>query len=246
MVVARFVEDVRTLATPHVRHFPDGRTSLVLRVTGANADLTIMGPRTRASFKNVSNLTRAISVRLKPGWAAALGISACEAANGYIKLRDVWGRAGDELCERMVEATTTAKLIEDVSNAIAARAAFESASAWIARRAARMLQSAEPLRVEEVASHLGVTSRHLRRAFLENVGIAPKDFARSVRLQRVLHLTATTTDWPRIASAAGYYDQAHLIGDFRDLVGITPAAFVNLRETQSPPSGSDFQTPISS
>jgi hypothetical protein len=24
----------------------------------------------------------------------------------------------------------------------------------------------------------------------------------------------------------GYYDQAHLIGDFRDLVGITPAAFV--------------------
>ncbi len=244
-MVARFVEDVRMLATPHVRHFPDGRTSLILRVTGANADLTIMGPRTRASFKNVSDLTRAISVRLKPGWTAALGISARDAANGYIKLRDVWGRAGDELCERMVAATTTAQLIEDVSNAIAARAAFEPASAWIARRAARMLET-EPLRVEEVASHFGVTSRHLRRAFLENVGIAPKDFARSVRLQRVLQLTATTTDWPRIASAAGYYDQAHLIGDFRDLVGITPAAFVNQRADQSPPSGSDFQTPASS
>src|SRR5258708_24179153 len=31
---------------------------------------------------------------------------------------------------------------------------------------------------------LGVTARHLRRAFTENVGIGPKEFARTVRLQR--------------------------------------------------------------
>ena len=77
-----------------------------------------------------------------------------------------------------------------------------------------------------LAERLGVTARHLRRAFVENIGIAPKDFARSVRLQRAVHMAATSRDWARIAVDAGYYDQSHLIADFRDLVGITPGAFL--------------------
>lgn len=76
-----------------------------------------------------------------------------------------------------------------------------------------------------VAEQLGVTGRHLRRAFTENVGIGPKEFARTVRLQRAMTMAATSRDWARIAADAGYYDQAHLIGDFRQLVGLTPAVF---------------------
>ena len=36
-------------------------------------------------------------------------------------------------------------------------------------------------------------------------------------------------DWAAIARSAGYYDQAHLIGDFRDLVGLTPVAYLERR-----------------
>ncbi len=80
--------------------------------------------------------------------------------------------------------------------------------------------------MESVASHLGVTARHLRRAFTESVGIGPKEFARTVRLQRAVRRAATSKDWARIAVDAGYYDQAHLIADFRQLVGLTPGAFL--------------------
>src|SRR5258708_8290071 len=74
---------------------------------------------------------------------------------------------------------------------------------------------------------LGVTARHLRRAFTESVGIGPKEFARTVRLQRAVQTAAATSnDWGQIAADAGYYDQAHLISDFRELVGLTPGAFV--------------------
>ena len=71
--------------------------------------------------------------------------------------------------------------------------------------------------VDGMAERLGVTTRHLHRAFVENIGVGPKEFARSVRLQRALRLAATSRDWGRIASDAGYYDQSHLIADFRDL-----------------------------
>jgi transcriptional regulator GlxA family with amidase domain len=88
------------------------------------------------------------------------------------------------------------------------------------------LLEGDQIRVESVANRLGVTSRHLRRAFTETIGIAPKHFARSVRLQRALRMVAASNDWSRVATDAGYYDQAHLIADFRELLGLTPGAFV--------------------
>lgn len=84
-------------------------------------------------------------------------------------------------------------------------------------------------RVEAVATRLGVTARHLRRAFTEAVGVGPKEFARSARLRRALSHTTTSPDWGRIARDAGYYDQAHLVGEFRELMGVTPAAYVKSR-----------------
>jgi AraC-like DNA-binding protein len=38
-------------------------------------------------------------------------------------------------------------------------------------------------------------------------------------------MAATSCDWARIAADAGYHDQAHLIADFRQLIGLTPGAF---------------------
>jgi AraC-like DNA-binding protein len=117
--------------------------------------------------------------------------------------------------------------------AVRTRQTLEPASARLARRAVRLLEGGE-VRVESVAERLGVTSRHLRRAFTESVGIGPKEFARTVRLQRAVRTaTSTSNDWGRIAADAGYYDQAHLIADFRELVGLTPGAFVKRRDDRA-------------
>ena len=84
--------------------------------------------------------------------------------------------------------------------------------------------------MESVAERLGVTARHLRRAFSEHIGIGPKEFARTVRLQRAVRMAESSkADWVRIATDAGYYDQAPLIADFRELLGLTPGAFQRRR-----------------
>jgi AraC-like DNA-binding protein len=233
--LSRFVEDVRVIEpvagrSSNVDRLPDGRTTLVLRATadGQGGDLTVAGPRTRALFKDASGIARAVILQFKPGWSVPLlGVAANELTDRFIKLESIWGHAGGELCLELLAARNLPEVIERLSRAIAVRAdrAFESASARLARRAVRMLER-EEVRVESVAKQLGVTARHLRRAFTESIGIGPKDFARAVRLQRAVRRLATSSDWVRIAADSGYYDQAHLIAEFRNLVGLTPGAFL--------------------
>lgn len=84
----------------------------------------------------------------------------------------------------------------------------------------------EPWRgVAAIAEDLGSSTRSLERAFLDRVGCAPKTFARIARFQRALALRETYPQWrwARVAVESGYYDQAHLIADFRQFSGMTPA-----------------------
>jgi AraC-like DNA-binding protein len=236
--LSRFVEDVQVVVpvaaeSLPLERLPDGRTTLVIRaiMEGRQGDVTVAGPRTRALFKNATGVARAVIVQFKPGWSTPLlGVAANALTDRIVPLEDLWGRAGGDLCEELLSARSVPEAFDRLSHAIALRTqqTHEPGSARLARRAVRLLETDE-VRVDDAAKRLGVTTRHLRRAFVENIGIGPKDFARTVRLQRAVLGAATSKDWGRIAGEAGYYDQAHLIADFRDLIGLTPGAFVKSR-----------------
>ena len=75
-----------------------------------------------------------------------------------------------------------------------------------------------------LASETGLSARSLQRLFARDVGIAPKLLARIVRFQ---HVFAAVREEPasfsRVALECGYYDQPHLIRDFREFAGDAPA-----------------------
>ncbi|WP_437954713.1 helix-turn-helix transcriptional regulator [Sorangium sp. So ce119] len=202
--------------------------------------MCVAGPRTRALFKDATGVARAVMLQFKPGWSAPLlGVAANALTDRIVPLEEIWGRPGSDLCQELLAARGLPEVLDRLSHAIDLRThqASEPASARLARRAVRLLEGDE-VRVESVAERLGVTARHLRRAFTESVGIGPKDFARSVRLQRAVRRAATSKDWAHIAVDAGYYDQAHLIADFRELVGLTPGAFLKRAGDRGARSGS--------
>ena len=231
--LSRFVENVRAVAPSdggvhRVDMLPDGRTALVFRVIArGRGDLVVVGPRTRALLKESSGFEQALMLQFKPGWSSPLlGVAANELTDRLLTLEDVWGHAGRELCADLLAASSVPDMLDRFARAFASRAdhTFEPTSARLARGAVRLMEG-EEVRVERVADRLGVTSRHLRRAFAENIGIGPKEFSRTVRLQRAVKMASSARDWGRIALDAGYYDQAHLIADFHDLVGLSPGAF---------------------
>lgn len=92
---------------------------------------------------------------------------------------------------------------------------------------ARILAGGGRVRVDALARELRLGHRSLERAFRREVGLPPKLFARIVRFQGVIAAAerARRLDWAGLAPGCGYFDQAHLIRDFRHFAGRSPGAW---------------------
>lgn len=80
----------------------------------------------------------------------------------------------------------------------------------------------------EVADKSCLSLRQFERKFKSAVGISPKMFSRIIRFQYV-HDYLKASDYTGLLSAAvdcGYYDQAHLIKDFKAFSGNVPSDFL--------------------
>ena len=83
--------------------------------------------------------------------------------------------------------------------------------------------------VAALADELGCSRRYLNAGFRSHVGITPKLLARILRFQRAVGLMDQPLSWAEISLACGYYDQAHLIRDFKQFTGSAPGEFARRR-----------------
>jgi AraC-like DNA-binding protein len=93
-----------------------------------------------------------------------------------------------------------------------------------------------PRRAEALANEAGLSLRTMQRLFYDYVGVSPKWLLRRYRLQEAAWHLAQGDDIQLAALAAdlGYFDQAHLVRDFKCLFGCAPAQY---RKRQSRPCG---------
>jgi transcriptional regulator GlxA family with amidase domain len=91
-----------------------------------------------------------------------------------------------------------------------------------------ILRTHGSVQIDALAAALGMNARGLQRRFEGWVGLTPKTLARLARFQHVFHALQLGDDaWAGIAVRCGYYDQSHLLRDFRDFAGESPAALLS-------------------
>jgi AraC-like DNA-binding protein len=208
---------------------PDGGASLVVRVfEGGAYDAGVRGPRTRAHYKVAAALPLMVRVLFRPGGAYPFfGVPMDALADAMAPLDLLWQgqeRAfrDDLLAAHAAKRDVTAVIARHLVARMRTRP-FEPVGAIAARAAVGLLAQGESL--DNVARTVGVSRRHLRRAFSATVGLNPKTYARIARFQRALAMGQQNPGrWADVARAAGYFDQSHLTADFRDLALVAPAS----------------------
>jgi AraC family transcriptional regulator len=84
----------------------------------------------------------------------------------------------------------------------------------------------EDLRVEELASHLGMSTPYFARSFRSSAGLAPHAYVMRRRLLRAQELLANTDlSLIDIALATGFADQNHFSRRFHQMMGVPPRTY---------------------
>ncbi len=88
-----------------------------------------------------------------------------------------------------------------------------------------LLKLSGNLTVEEAASLACLSIKQFERKCKERIGMSPKAFSRILRFSKAyrLHESCPHLLWTEIAHAVGYYDQMHMIKDFKVFAGVNPS-----------------------
>jgi AraC-like DNA-binding protein len=149
-----------------------------------------------------------------------------EVANQLIDAEGIWGKWVPELLERVAQERTTELRASRLLELLHARLA--NSPETVAEQILALAVSRRGGSVRELADASGYSERQLRRIFLDHVGVGPKEFGRMTRAIAALRgLAAAPSSWSQYATDHGYYDQAHLIDEFREVVGQTPKRFLD-------------------
>ena len=212
----------RLEAAGHVEGFrvlPDGCVDILFHSAPGRAPvLQLVGTMTRYQCFSLPAGSELAGVRVRPGAAVTtLQIMPREITDTALPLEDVWGAPGRRLRERLSNTRDNSRRLALLAEAVrpASGTAICKACRWIEWREGRV-------NMDELARRAGASTRHFRRLCLAETGLSPKLLCRALRLQGALRRLRAGGSCAAVALACSYFDQAHMIRDFRDLAGATP------------------------
>lgn len=79
--------------------------------------------------------------------------------------------------------------------------------------------------IEKIAAVSCLSIKQFERKCRERIGMNPKMYARILKFSKAyrLHEAAPQLSWLKIAHESGYYDQMHMIRDFKVFAGVNPS-----------------------
>ncbi len=209
-----------------------GASHLLRTLPDASVDLTVdlrrprvyvTGPQKKPRTRRLHGHVHLLGARLQPGSATLLGID-------LARVNDDWTPLEVFVPPAQVRRLTAAiDRARDLAARIAALDAFlvdrllnRRIDRRLSRALALLFQHQGALSMAALASETRVDPRTLSRLFQRSVGLPPKRFSRVVRFQWAIRNLDRGDSWAALAADLGYFDQAHLIRDLKELFGATP------------------------
>lgn len=131
---------------------------------------------------------------------------------------------GREVCARPEDGAAIGAIEDELRSR---RPELDEAGRLACTIAEHVARDRAVVRVEQIVRQFDIGARRLQRLFGEYVGVGPKWVIQRARLHEAVEQIAARerVDWADLAAELGYADQAHLIRDFKRIVGRAPAAY---------------------
>lgn len=216
-----------TLSQPFLQEtLPHPNTYLVFE----NAKCVIAGVSTHKFSRVLEGDSGVFGVKFKPGgFRPFLKAPVAALLNRIVPARHIFGEDADIL-EKALDSLSweTEKMVDSANRFFRERPPQPDANVELADRIVGLiLQDRHIKTVDDLVERTQMGKRRLQRLFNEYVGITPKWVIRRYRLHDLIDVLncGEEPDWAQTALELGYFDQAHLINDFRSIVGYAPTKY---------------------
>ncbi|MDT4968414.1 MAG: hypothetical protein QOJ64_3151 [Acidobacteriota bacterium] len=230
------------------RFLPDGNTEIIidfddrpkfiydnltLRELQACHHVWASGVRTECISIPSANQTAMLIISFKKGMAYPFfPVPMNELSDCVVDADLLWGNDFAFLREKLMEIKEVElrfRLLEDflVSK-------FQSrllSNPCIEYALGEIIRQPDQINLGKLSQKVGYSQRHFIDMFSRQVGITPKAYLKIIRFQKVIREVEQSREvnWSAISQDCGFYDQAHLINDFKSFSGFTPEEYISLK-----------------
>jgi AraC-like DNA-binding protein len=214
------VEIILNLATPFSSIDQDGRRTI-------QPQYFLVGQMTRPMFIAPNGPVHLIGIRFHPGGTVPfIDLPMHDTINCVIELGAISSDFESELL-MSIDGGGDAEDIAALELALTKRLYQSKKESRLLELSANVVKASGRVSLDDLARQASMSSRQLRRTFLQDVGIGPKLLCRLLRFQEVFAaINREDQEWASAAIDCGYYDQAHLIRDFRQFANETPTSLL--------------------
>ncbi|MFE5858352.1 helix-turn-helix domain-containing protein [Streptomyces sp. NPDC056500] len=209
----------------------------------------IAGPQTEPILAGYSGPGHAIEVDFTPlGAHRCLGLPLHHLAGAKVHPDPVMGTGWTaRVTERLAAAQDWAGRWAIVDDILIRRLAGRPSPPPLMAEAWNLLHArGGRMTLRELTETTGRGSRRIQTLFREHIGFPPQTLSRILRFQRALTVPADRYgSLAELATATGYYDQAHMSRDFRALSGYTPKHLCSIAAQEKAMETSDHHMTFS-
>ena len=208
---------------------PDGCVDIIfdLNIT-TQSQCFIVGAMTKPIISLKNDL---FGIRFKPGVATSIINSPInEMTDHIIDIRKIKNSKTESLAEILQNKKSSQEKVSFLnsvfSKVISSQSLIEDETEYAL---SLIKQASGKCSVKEISERVGWSRQHLTRKFLKHTGLTPKFYSQVVRVNSLIHRynSSAKHSWGYLAQTCGYYDQSHMINEFKNITGVTPQIFLN-------------------
>lgn len=243
------------ISAPHNldRFLPDGNTEIIIDLTEKSQSIYdnqtlqeiqvcrqawVSGVRTRPITIPSGDGSRMLVVAFKKGKAFPFyPFPLGELTDIVANADQVFGRKFYDLREQLLATQSIDRMFELVEDFLLQQAGDaiceDIANRCIDYALSSIISKPTLRRIQQLSDEIGYSQKHFIELFRGQVGVSPKQYLKIMRFQKAILAIETNASiqWNRIALESGFYDQAHLIHDFKLFSGFTPSEYIKRKSS---------------
>ncbi len=224
-----YVADSSAISLNKKAIIPDGCIDIIFDLNRPPALKSfVVGAMTKPIVNSRTNL---VGVRLKPGMAYCFfNMPIHELTDLLVDYCEFAGRQANHLSNQLADLNSIKHKINLLNNTFTKKLSALNAVETQMSQALNLIQrTGGRCSIKHISGEVGWSRQHFTRKCLNYTGLTPKFLTQVIRIKQVIkkYNNEKHCNWSQLSVDSGYFDQSHMINEFRKITGLTPIKFLS-------------------